>query len=159
MKAANNPMTNQAQHDRINRARGALLGLAVGDAIGTTVEFMPRGSFTRLTDMVGGGPFGLLPGQWTDDTSMALCLGASLLEHGFDLADQIDRYLDWRDDGYMSSNGKCFDIGVATSAAQSATAPRVRPERALQNLIVRATAPSCGWPLCPSITCLHPSWR
>jgi ADP-ribosyl-[dinitrogen reductase] hydrolase len=110
-------MTHNNQLDRIDRARGALLGLAVGDAIGTTVEFMPRGSFAALTDMVGGGPFNLLPGQWTDDTSMALCLGASLLEHGFDLADQIFRYLQWHDEGYMSSNGKCFDIGLATSAA------------------------------------------
>ena len=117
MKKVNNPMRTQTQLDQINRARGALLGLAIGDAVGTTVEFKPRGSFPPLIDMVGGGPFNLLPGQWTDDTSMALCLGASLLAHGFDLADQIDRYLDWRDDGYMSSNGKCFDIGVATSAA------------------------------------------
>lgn len=118
-KVANSPMACQPQppSDRINRARGALLGLAVGDAIGTTVEFMPRGSFAPLTDMVGGGPFGLKPGQWTDDTSMALCLGVSLLEHGFNLADQIDRYLQWHDDGYMSSTGKCFDIGMATSAA------------------------------------------
>lgn len=108
--------TSQAL-DRIDRARGALLGLAVGDAIGTTVEFMPRGSFAPLTDMVGGGPFNLQPGQWTDDTSMALCLAASLLEHGFDLADQMDRYLQWHDDGYMSSTGKCFDIGAATSDA------------------------------------------
>lgn len=53
-----------------DRAAGALIGLAVGDAIGTTVEFKPRGSFTPLTDMVGGGPFALQPGQWTDDTSM-----------------------------------------------------------------------------------------
>lgn len=56
--------------------RGALLGLACGDAVGTTVEFKPRGSFQPLSDMVGGGPFHLKPGQWTDDTSMALCLGA-----------------------------------------------------------------------------------
>lgn len=67
-------MTPINQENRFNRARGALLGLAVGDAIGTTVEFKPRGSFPPLTDMVGGGPFNLLPGQWTDDTSMALCL-------------------------------------------------------------------------------------
>lgn len=103
--------------DRIDRARGALLGLAVGDAIGTTVEFMPRGSFVPLTDMVGGGPFNLQAGQWTDDTSMALCLATSLLEHGFDLADQMDRYLQWHDEGYMSSNGQCFDIGGTTSDA------------------------------------------
>jgi len=64
-----------------DRYAGCLLGLAVGDAVGTTVEFRPRGSFEPLTDMVGGGPFGLKPGQWTDDTSMALCLAESLLTH------------------------------------------------------------------------------
>ena len=66
-------------HDRY---RGCLLGLAVGDAVGTTVEFKAPGSFPEVTDMVGGGPFGLEPGQWTDDTSMALCLADSLLESG-----------------------------------------------------------------------------
>ncbi|WP_364303384.1 ADP-ribosylglycohydrolase family protein [Moorena sp. SIO4A5] len=58
----------------INRYRGSLLGLAVGDAVGTTLEFKAPGSFTPIEDMVGGGPFGLKPGYWTDDTSMALCL-------------------------------------------------------------------------------------
>ncbi len=57
-----------------DHSRGALLGLAVCDALGTTLEFKPPGSFTPITDIVGGGPFGLKPGQWTDDTSMALCL-------------------------------------------------------------------------------------
>jgi ADP-ribosyl-[dinitrogen reductase] hydrolase len=79
--------------ERINRSRGCLLGLAIGDAIGTTVEFEPRGSFPPVTDMVGGGPFRLKAGEWTDDTSMALCLGSSLLENGFDLNDQITRYV------------------------------------------------------------------
>ena len=100
-----------------SRARGAMLGLAVGDAIGTTVEFKPRGTFKLLTDMVGGGPFGLEAGQFTDDTSMALCLATSLAEKGFDLQDQMVRYCRWADDGYMSSTGRCFDIGIATSAA------------------------------------------
>ena len=101
-----------------NRARGCLVGLAVGDAIGTTVEFSRRGSFDRVTDMVGGGPFGLRPGEWTDDTSMALCLAASLLQcRGFDPKDQMDRYLLWRDEGYQSVNGACFDIGNTVSAA------------------------------------------
>jgi ADP-ribosylglycohydrolase len=53
------------------RFRGALLGLACGDAVGTTVEFAGRGTFMPVTDMVGGGPFGLRRGEWTDDTSMA----------------------------------------------------------------------------------------
>ncbi|MDZ7890874.1 MAG: ADP-ribosylglycohydrolase family protein [Rhodoferax sp.] len=83
-------------NDRILKAQGAMLGLAIGDAIGTSVEFSPRGSFTPVSDMVGGGVFGLQPGQWTDDTSMALCLAASLLEHGFDIggttSDALERY-------------------------------------------------------------------
>src|SRR5262245_17661142 len=82
--------------DLRERYRGALLGLAVGDAVGTTVEFRSRGTFTPVTDMTGGGPFQLASGQWTDDTSMALCLAASLVEVGdFDVSDQMDRYCAW----------------------------------------------------------------
>ena len=110
-------MTSTENNHRLHRARGALLGLGVGDAIGTTVEFKPRGSFEPLSDMVGGGPFHLKPGQFTDDTSMALCLGASLIEKGFDLHDQMTRYMRWASEGYMSSNGRCFDIGIATRGA------------------------------------------
>ena len=70
--------------------------------------------------MVGGGPFGLQPGQWTDDTAMALCLGESLAELGlFDAEDQIRRYVRWRDEGHNSVTGRCFDIGGATTAALS----------------------------------------
>ena len=56
------------------RYQGSLLGLAAGDAVGTTVEFRPPGTFAPVTDLVGGGPFDLEPRQWTEDTSMALCL-------------------------------------------------------------------------------------
>lgn len=102
------------------RYRGALLGLACGDAVGTTVEFKPRHSFQPLTDMVGGGPFHLKPGQWTDDTSMALCLAESLLiKNGFDATDQMGRYLNWWKWGYLSSTGECFDIGMTVSQALS----------------------------------------
>ena len=100
------------------RYRGALLGLAAGDAVGTTVEFKSPGSFAPVTDMVGGGPFDLRPGQWTDDTSMALCLAESLVATGsFDPTDQLERYLRWYRDGYLSSTGACFDIGNATATA------------------------------------------
>jgi len=96
----------------LDRYRGCLLGLAVGDAVGTTLEFKRPGTFEPLKDMVGGGPFNLKPGEWTDDTSMALCLAASLIEkRGFDPVDQLTRYLRWYNEGYMSSNGRCFDIG------------------------------------------------
>jgi ADP-ribosyl-[dinitrogen reductase] hydrolase len=103
-----------------DRFRGALLGLAAGDAVGTSVEFKPRGSFPPVTDMVGGGPFNLKPGQWTDDTSMALCLGQSFIDRqGFDPVDQLKKYVRWWHEGYMSSKLRCFDIGTTTSAALS----------------------------------------
>ena len=100
------------------RYRGSLLGLAVGDAVGTTLEFRQPGSFAPLDDMVGGGPFHLNPGEWTVDTSMALCLAASLVERKcFDASDQMERYLRWRNAGYMSSTGRCFDIGGTVSSS------------------------------------------
>jgi ADP-ribosyl-[dinitrogen reductase] hydrolase len=75
-------------------------------------NFGRAGVSKPLTDMVGGGPFGLKPGQWTDDTSMALCLAESLLARsGFDARDQMGRYLNWWKWGYLSSTGTCFDIG------------------------------------------------
>jgi ADP-ribosyl-[dinitrogen reductase] hydrolase len=84
--------------------QGCLLGLATGDAVGTTLEFQSRGSFPPVNDMVGGGPFNLTPGQWTDDTSMALCLAISLVEAGgFDSTDQMNRYCNWYQSGYLSS--------------------------------------------------------
>lgn len=104
-----------------DRTIGALVGLAVGDALGTTLEFKARDTFEPLTDMVGGGPFGLRPGQWTDDTSMALCIAASLIETGgLDLRDQLDRFVRWESRGYMSSTGTCFDIGNQTASALNA---------------------------------------
>ncbi len=103
---------------RRDRARGSLLGLAVGDALGTTLEFQTPGSFTPVTDMLGGGPFRLRPGQWTDDTSMALCLADSLLAcGGFDAADQMQRYVRWWRSGYRSSRRECFDIGNTVRSA------------------------------------------
>jgi len=104
--------------EAVDRFRGCLLGLAVGDAVGTTVEFMLRGSFKPVADMTGGGPFGLRPGDWTDDTSMALCMAHSLLSKaGFDARDQMQRYWRWYSEGYMSSTGRCLDIGTTTSGA------------------------------------------
>ncbi|HBY77549.1 MAG TPA: ADP-ribosylglycohydrolase, partial [Cyanobacteria bacterium UBA11148] len=102
----------------IERYRGCLLGLATGDAVGTTLEFKPPGTFTPIKDMVGGGPFDLEPGQWTDDTSMALCLAESLIHcNGFDPTDQLQRYLEWYHEGHLSSTGHCFDIGNTVYSA------------------------------------------
>jgi ADP-ribosyl-[dinitrogen reductase] hydrolase len=111
------PPTSDTDLERA-RFRGALLGIAAGDAVGTTIEFKSPGTFEPVVDMVGGGPFGLAPGQWTDDTSMALCLAESLVERGgFDPRDQMERYVRWWRDGYLSSTGGFFDIGGTVSAA------------------------------------------
>ena len=65
---------------------------------------------------VGRSGFGRA--EWTDDTSMAMCLAESLVETGgFDAADQMRRYLRWRKEGHWSSNGRCFDIGSTVGAA------------------------------------------
>lgn len=102
----------------LDRFRGCLLGLAIGDALGTTVEFRARGTFAPVTEIVGGGPFGLEPGEWTDDTPMALCLATSLVElNRFDPQDQMEQYCRWPDHGYRSSNGRCFDIGGTVASA------------------------------------------
>lgn len=109
-----------AEVSRSDRYRGCLLGLAAGDALGVPLEFKPPGTFAPVDDMVGGGAFGLAPGYWTDDTSMALCLAESLLEcGGFDAEDQMRRYVRWWQEGYWSSVGECFDIGITTRGALS----------------------------------------
>lgn len=103
-----------------DRARGALLGLAVGDALGTTLEFKARDTYEPLTDLIGGGPFRLQPGQWTDDTAMALALADSLAEKGgLDEQDLLTRFHDWWQNGTYSCTGRCFDIGVTTAQALS----------------------------------------
>ncbi|CAF1027726.1 unnamed protein product [Adineta steineri] len=104
----------------LSRIQGSLIGLAVGDALGAAVEFRSNAYMqkNRVKEMQGGGTWGLQAGQWTDDTSMALCLAASLIvKSGFDDYDQLVRYKWWYRKGYMSSTGSCFDIGNATRAA------------------------------------------
>jgi ADP-ribosyl-[dinitrogen reductase] hydrolase len=83
-----------------NRAIAALLGLAVGDAVGTTLEFKARDIYPALTDIIGGEPFGLKPGQWTDDTAMALALAHSLAhDPALDVHDLMQRFVDWHKHG------------------------------------------------------------
>lgn len=103
-------------NDLLDRARGALLGLALGDTLGVPLEFCARDSRT-VTDIEGGGPFNLAPGFWTDDTSMACCLAYSLIKKGgFNAEHQMQSYCKWYLYGAYSSTGTCFDIGVATRA-------------------------------------------
>ena len=100
-----------------NHLRGALIGLAVGDALGAAVEFKSPGSFTPVTGYRSGGPHGLKAGEWTDDTSMALALADSIATAGWDLNDQASRYVEWWKTGKYSVNGRCFDIGITTRSA------------------------------------------
>jgi ADP-ribosylglycohydrolase len=122
--------------------------MACGDALGTTLEFKPPGSFTPIDGIVGGGPFGLRAGEWTDDTSMGLCLAESLIERGaFEPVDQLERYVRWWRNGHLSCNGRCFDIGVQTSEAlaafertRSAEPLAPDPEKAGNGSIMRLAA-------------------
>ncbi|CAF3171550.1 unnamed protein product [Rotaria socialis] len=104
----------------LSKIQGSLIGLAVGDALGASVEFRPHSYMVAnpVSDMTSGGTWSLNAGQWTDDTSMALCLAASLISKGgFDAYDQLVRYKRWFRKGYMSSTGICFDIGASTRQA------------------------------------------
>ncbi len=143
-------MTSMTSRDR---AVGALVGLAAGDAVGTTVEFENPGTFEPVTDMVGGGLFRLERGQWTDDTSMAMCLAESILDVGdLDPADQLRRYVAWWQHGYWSSNGFCFDIGGTTAAALhrfestgAVTDPHVDQEHAANGSLMRLAPVPIRW--------------
>jgi ADP-ribosylglycohydrolase len=98
-----------------DRAVGALVGLAIGDALGAPVEFQQRGSFEPVTNLRAGGYFKLPSGAWTDDTAMALCLAESLLEHpSLSPQDLLDRFCRWASDGENTSTGVCVGIGQNT---------------------------------------------
>lgn len=101
---------------KLDRQRGALYGLAVGDALGAAIEFRYPGEFEPVTDYRAGGPHGLNAGEWTDDTSMALALAASI-EKRWHSGDQLKNYCDWWEKGEYSVNGTCFDIGNTTRDA------------------------------------------
>ncbi|WP_281035533.1 ADP-ribosylglycohydrolase family protein [Methylobacterium brachiatum] len=99
-----------------DRACGALLGLAVGDTLGTTLEFTRRDPQPVHTEMTGGGPFFLQPGKWTDDTSTALA--HSLIScQDFSPYDLATRFVSWCQHGAYSCTGTCFKIGITTREA------------------------------------------
>ena len=103
-----------------NRTVGSFIGLAIGDALGASVEFMPRDSFEPVSRMRSGGPWQLKAGQWTDDTIMALCLAESLVNRrSLDHNDVMNKWIAWYRDGYNSPKGYCFDIGATTASSLS----------------------------------------
>lgn len=102
----------------LDRSVGAFLGLAVGDALGAAAEGMARGSYTRITDFGASALHGLAPGEWTDDTAMALCLADSLLACGeLDRHDLMQRFVRWYRTGDNACRGRMAGIGVNTRAA------------------------------------------
>ena len=110
--------TFKASEVLADRAYGAMLGLAIGDALGAPLEFSRRDSLPVVSELIGGGPFGLRAGEWTDDMSMALCLADSLIANGgLNDHDLLDRFLRWWKEGENSVTGRCFDIGNATRFA------------------------------------------
>ena len=112
------PATLGAARGLRERFLGALLGLAVGDAVAAATQYRRPGSFTPVGDLIGGGPFALPRGGWSDDTAMALCLADSLLAfNGFDARDQVERYTRWQRDGYLSATGQCLGITASTARA------------------------------------------
>jgi ADP-ribosylglycohydrolase len=115
-----------------SRFRGVLLGLAGGDAVGTALEFKPAGTFEPIDDMVGGGPFGLEAGQWTDDPSLALCLAESIVEtERFDPVDQLERYCRWWREGHLSATERSAGNGSIMRLAPVPLAWHHDPETAI----------------------------
>lgn len=101
-----------------NKFFGCFIGAIVGDALGMPYEFKNPKDVNYKPEMIAGGPFQLPKGCWTDDTSMMLCLADSLIQKkGFDVQDQLLKYLRWYQDGYNSAIGRCFDIGNQTRDA------------------------------------------
>ncbi|CAF4038353.1 unnamed protein product, partial [Rotaria sp. Silwood2] len=104
----------------LNRIKGSMFGLVLGDALGAHVELKPHSYLIAnpVADLKGGGTWNLEKGQFTSSGSMALCLASSLVaRHGFEPYDQLVRYKWWFRHGYMSSTGNCFDIGDSTRKA------------------------------------------
>ena len=114
--------------DKKNAITSLLVGLAVGDALGVPVEFMKRGSF-HITDMQGYGTHNQPSGTWSDDTSLALCLAASIAD-GFNLQDLARRFVRWHDEAYMTATGVVFDIGISTAKSIQRLKEGATPEAA-----------------------------
>jgi len=103
-----------------DRFRGMLLGLALGDALGAAVQHRRPGTFSRVGDLLGGGPYDLPRGAWSDDAATALLCADSVIDCGaLQLGDVMDRWDRWRRNGLGSSTGRCLGISAAMAAALS----------------------------------------
>lgn len=113
-------------------ARAALLGLAVGDALGVPVEFIGREVRRRdpVATMRGYGTHHQPPGTWSDDSSLTFCLAETLATVGYDVADTARRFVQWQDEAYWTAHGRVFDIGIATAEALQRLRRGVAPQQA-----------------------------
>ena len=111
-------INNKTAGDWNHQVQSALLGVAIGDALGVPFEFRSRASLLEspVRDMTGYGTYDLPPGTWSDDSSLTFCLAESLT-HGFDLTDISNRFVQWYRKAYWSADGDVFDIGIATRKA------------------------------------------
>jgi ADP-ribosyl-[dinitrogen reductase] hydrolase len=144
-----------------DRFTGAMLGLACGDALGAPAEFLSKeqlvAKFGRLEDMVGGGHYTRWrPGEWTDDTGMALCVAAGILAQPDDPVAAIgDRFLDWRQgakdvgstiaaalDGFLSLERRLSGAGDISDWGRAAASTRqARSGKAAGNGSLMRTLP------------------
>ncbi len=103
--------------EMLERYRGAILGMALGDALGMPVEFPDPNPTEPVREILPAPHRGVAAGTWTDDTSMALCLAESLIEHGrMDAEDQLQRYQRWYREGHLSAEDDCFGCGPTVRA-------------------------------------------
>jgi ADP-ribosylglycohydrolase len=122
------PETLAAARALRERFLGAFVGAAIGDAVAVATQYRRPGKFTPVGDMLGGGPFELPRGAFSDDTAMALCLAESLLErNGFDARDQVQRYRRWQQEGYLSATEQCVGITAGTARALARAQWRRQP--------------------------------
>jgi ADP-ribosylglycohydrolase len=107
-----------ASGDSLDRCRGLLLGLAIGDAIGQPARGQRAGAVAVGDALAGGGPLNLPAGAWSDKAAMALCLAESFADQKhMNPADQIQRYRQWQREGRWTSTGQCVGISAATARA------------------------------------------
>ena len=119
--------------------KSAIIGVAIGDALGVPVEFKSREYLSNypITTMIGYGTYNQPPGTWSDDTSLTLCIASSIAEHGYNLQDIARRFVMWEQQAYWTPYGYVFDIGGTTAQgiAKLASILANKDYEQLENLI------------------------
>ncbi|WP_203256190.1 ADP-ribosylglycohydrolase family protein [Hyunsoonleella ulvae] len=101
--------------DLLEKIRGGIIGVAVGDALGVPYEFLSRDEMKErpAKEMIGYGSHNQPAGTWSDDSSLTFCLMEGLLE-GYNTKNIADKFIEWYDESYWTPHGHVFDIGVTT---------------------------------------------